>query len=607
MRTSSEHEAAAAPPVVEAGPPEVPRHAAPASAGPAADPFPLGRAGLVVLCGLSLVVTAGLLRDLGGRMVEGNLPDAMHYTWWLGWAVHALGSLDNPLVTSTMNWPQGVSAMNNTTLLLPAVLLSPVTALAGPLVSLNLLNVLAIPACLLGGYWAARRIGLRPASALAAAAAYGFAPAIVNSLVGHITMAMAPALPVLVAMSVDAWRGRDGWSERRVGVVLGLVATAQVFTGEEVLFQAGLGAVIVLVVAALSHPQAVREAAARLARTLGWAFAVFLPITGYPLYLQFFGKLAHHGNPFLKDYYAADLTGFTTPTERLWLHGADDAAKAAKFPGGIEEHLAYLGWPLILTCVAVTLWRWRDDVRVRCAAVGLFAAAVLSLGGRLWVGGMWTETTGPYAILQSFPVVEASLASRLGLLAALFSAALLGLALDAVLGSRLSWRRPAAVLLAVACVAPLLPRPLTTVPAPEVPAYFADGDRFLKDDPVLVVLPFPWAGQPVAMRWQSESGYRFRMPGGYFLGPGPDGRAYVGGEADPPTAQLLTTVGNEGAPRQVSAEERAQAQADLREWGADAVVLGPDASQDALRQTVTALLGREPERIGGVDVWSLDP
>ena len=28
---------------------------------------------------------------------------------------------------------------------------------------------------------------------------------------------------------------------------------------------------------------------------------------------------------------------------------------------------------------------------------------------------------------------------------------------------------------------------------------------------------------------------------------------------------------------------------------------------EALRETVTVLLGREPEQIGGVDVWSLDP
>ena len=592
--------------------PEAPRHAG-GGVGSVAGSYPPARFALLALAGFSLVVTGGLLRGLGSRMAEGNLPDAMHYTWWLGWTVHALGNLDNPLVTGTMNWPQGVSAMNNTTLLLPAVVLSPVTALAGPLVTLNLLNVLAIPACLAGGYWAARRIGLRPAASVAAAAVFGFAPAVVNSLVGHITMAFAPGLPVLVVLSVDAWRGRgvevgggegsNGWTPRRTGVVLGLVATAQVFTGEEVLFQAGLGAAIVLVVAALSRPREVRAGAARFARTLGVALAVFLPVTAYPLWLQFFGPLAHHGNPFLKDYYAADLTGFWTPTDRLWLHSAEAAARAATFPGGIEEHLAYLGWPLLITCVAVTLWRWRDDVRVRCAAVGLFAAATLSLGGRLWVGGVWTQATGPYAVLQKFPVVEASLASRLGLLAALFAAALLGLAVDAVLRSRNEWRRVAAVLLAAACLAPLLPRPLTTLAAPQVPAYFADGDRYITGDPVLVVLPYAWAGQPVAMRWQSESGYRFRMPGGYFLGPGPDGHAYVGGDADLPTAELLRTVATEGVPHEVTPAEQEQARADLRTWGADAVVLGPDATSELLRTTVTALLGREPERLGGVDVW----
>jgi hypothetical protein len=541
-------------------------------------------------------------------MVEGNLPDAMHYTWWLGWTVHALGHLENPLVTDTMNWPQGVSAMNNTTLLLPGLVLSPVTALFGPLVSLNLQNVLSVPACAVAAWWAARHVGLRPASALAAAATFALAPAVVNSLVGHVTMAFAPALPVLVVLSVDAWRGREGWTPRRTGLLLGGVATAQVFVGEEVLFQAVLGAAVVLVVAALSRPREVRAGAERFARTLGWAFALFLPITAYPLYLQFFGPLSHHGNPFLEDYYAADLTGFTTPTERLWLHSADDAAKAAKFPGGIEEHLAYLGWPLLLTCVAVTLWRWRDDVRVRCAAVGLATAALLSLGGRLWVGGVWTQTSGPYELFQKVPVVEASLASRLGLLAALFSAVLLGLAVDAVLGSGRAWRRPAGVALAAVCLLPLLPRPLTTAGAPAVPEFFADAGQYVEDrygaeEPVLVVLPFPWAGEPVAMRWQSEAGYRFRMPGGYFLGPGTDGHAYVGGTADPATAQLLTEVSKQGQAAAVTSAEREQAAADLRAWGADAVVLGPAPAQDALRATVTDLLGRDPERVGGVDVW----
>lgn len=555
----------------------------------------------VVVTGLA--TTVGVWRDPAGRMIGRNLPDAMHYSWWLGWTPHAIGRGDSPLLTTLMNWPEGVSAMSNTTLLLPALLLSPVTLIAGPLASLNLLNTLAIPACALAAYWSGRRIGLRPAAAVAGAGAFALSPAIVNSLVGHVTMAFAPGLPVLVALSVDAWRGRPGWSPLRTGVVLGLVAVAQVFTGEEVLFQAGLGAALVLVVAALSRPGHVREGAARLGRALGTAFAVFLPIAGYPLYLQFAGPLAHHGNPFLPDYYAADVTAFTTPTGQLLFHRAADVAASSRFPGGIEEHLAYLGWPLVVTCVAVTLLRWRD-VRVRCAAVGLAVAAVLSLGGRLWVGGTWTETRGPYSILQRLPVVEASLASRLGLLAALFAGALLALAVDGVLSSRAPRRRLAAAVLAAACILPLVPRPLQTVPAPAVPEFFRSADRTVQEGSVLVVLPYPVASRPVAMRWQSEAGYRFRMPGGYFLGPGPDGHAFVGGAADPPTARLLAAVADSGAQAVVTDQHRAQAATDLAAWDADAIVLGPDVTQDALRATVTDLLGRPPVRTGGVDVWT---
>ena len=80
-------------------PPEAARHASDAARESVGGPVTGPGVGLLALCGFGLLVTAGLLRDLGGRMVDGNLPDAMHYSWWLGWTVHALGHLDNPLVT----------------------------------------------------------------------------------------------------------------------------------------------------------------------------------------------------------------------------------------------------------------------------------------------------------------------------------------------------------------------------------------------------------------------------------------------------------------------------------------------------------------------------
>jgi hypothetical protein len=605
--------------------------------------------------GFGIAVTSGLWSDPSDRMIAANVPDATHYLWWLGHTPHALGELQNPFRSLDMNWPEGVSAMNNTTLLLPAILLWPISWLADSLVTLNVLNILAVPACALAGYWALRQVpwglpdrlptdepdpdaqdvsptlkgwegGLeetdpfgpdraaeqarrelgrisRPA-ALVGGVAFGISPAIVNSLVGHITMAFAPGLALLVVLSVKAWH-----DERPVrnGLLLGALATAQVFTGEEVLFQAVVAAVLILLVAAISRPRAIGIGARRLARTLAVAFAVFLPITAYPLYLQFFGPLKQEGSPFLLDFFGADITAFTTPTGQVLLHTAAQEARSVKFAGGIEEHLAYLGWPLLITCVLTAVICWRR-VPVRCAALSLVVAMLLSLGGRLWINGTWTERPGPYRLFQSLPVTEASLATRFGLLAALFAAALLAFAVHEI-ATRMTKPMLGAGLaagLSLACLAPLVPVPLSVVDAPEIPRYFTTTARQLPAESVVVVLPFPVATHPVAMRWQSAADYRFRMPGGYFLGPAPDGHAYVGGSADPQTAQLLAQVAETGQPAVVTPQQQAQAVTDLKAWGASRVVLGPDPAQAALRQTMTSLLGKEPQQIDGVDVWT-DP
>lgn len=562
----------------------------------------------LIALGFGMAATDGLWIDLADRMVAGNIPDAIHYSWWLGHTPHAIGQGENPLRTLDLNWPEGVSAMNNTTLLLPAVLLTPITLLAGSVVTLNLLNILAIPACAAAGYWALRRVPWGPtrldrSAALVGAVTFAISPAIVNSLVGHITMAFAPGLPILIALSVAAWHGDR---PVRTGVWLGLAAAAQVFTGEEVLFQAVLAALLIVLVAALSRPRAVGRAAGRLLRTLVVAFAVFLPITGYPLYLQFFGPLKQKGSPFLLDFFGADVTAFTTPTSRVVLHSATQAASSAKFAGGIEEHLAYLGWPLLVTCLLVAGLGWRR-LPVRCATVGLLVAMALSLGGRLWIRGNWTEHPGPYRLFQQLPVTEASLATRFGLLAALFAGALLAFAVHLV---RVRIATPAlgtllATGLALVCLAPLLPARLDVTQAPSVPAYFTTTARQLPKGSVLMVLPYPVADRPVAMRWQSAAGYRFRMPGGYFLGPAADGHAYVGGSADPPTAALLSDVARTGQLPSISQDQRDQARRDLTAWGADRVVLGPDPSAPVLRQTMSSLLGQEPTMVGGVAVWSV--
>ncbi len=558
--------------------------------------------------------TFRLWADPAARAVSGNIPDATHYSWWLAHTPFAILHGQSPFATPALNWPGGVSAMNNNSLLLPSIVLGPITWLFGSLATLNVLTILSVPLCIAASFWALRqqdvvsaqsgdRLGV-PA-ALAGAAGFGISPAIVNSLVGHVTMSLAPLLPVLLVLGVRAWQ-----NPRPVpaGLLLGLVATAQIFIGEEVLFQAGIASLMVALTAAVSRPSLLTGALSRLARSAAAAFAVLLLIAGYPLYLQFFGPLAQHGSPFLPNYFGADLTAFWTTSDRLLLHTDAGSAASALFPGGVEEHLAFLGVPLLVFCLLVVVLGWRT-LLVRCAGVGLFLCLVLSLGGRIWVGGVQHSWRGPYAILQSLPVAEASLATRLALPAALFAGLLLALGLQALLsapasprGSRRT-RCAVAGVVAVACLAPLLPRPLPVEQIPSAPRFFTRASSSIPKGSVLVVLPYPTAVETEAMRWQVAAGFSFSMPGGYFLGPGPGGHAYVGGDADPALARALADVARTGQPAAVTPEFRAQALQDLRAWHPEMMVLGPSPAAVALRATLTQLLGQGPEMIDGVEVW----
>jgi hypothetical protein len=64
-------------------------------------------------------------------MVAGNPGDVRLFTWYLEHDAQAALHGQDPLFFTTMNAPVGVNAMWNTSLLLPALVMAPVTLLAG--------------------------------------------------------------------------------------------------------------------------------------------------------------------------------------------------------------------------------------------------------------------------------------------------------------------------------------------------------------------------------------------------------------------------------------------------------------------------------------------
>ena len=560
----------------------------------------------VTVAAVSLLVSGylnwHLLGGLSGRTIAGNPDDIRLFTWYLQHGAWSVTHGYNPLYFTTMNAPAGVNGMWNTSLLLPALLMAPVTVLAGPLASYNLLFVLGLaagPVCALPLF---RRFARNDWAAALGAMLFGFSPAVLAAGVGHINLVLTELMTLMFVLIYDLATGR-----RQVltgGVALGLAAAGQLFTSEEILFQAGLAVAVAGTVVIATQPRAVTAAAlGRTARGLGVALGVFLAVCAGPLWLQFWGPLHQHGTPFTLSFYEADLRGFYLPSHMFWLSTRGSSAFAASYGGGPAEYMAYLGAPLIITALLVGVARIADRNARMLLVTGL-VFGLFSLGGTLLVNGHQTSLHLPWGAAENWPVFGSALPDRFGLIVGLAATGLLAIGLDWLLTVDWNVALYLGLVLAAACVVPLLARPYAVTAAPAVPRFFSDAQRWVPAGSTALVLPYPTGTQTQPLAWQAAADMSFQMPGGYFIGPAAGGEAYVGGPGPLPVAVTLTHIEQGTAAPVITPELRAQFQQELAYWRADAIVAGPGA-RATLIAFVTGLVQRQPIWADGVLLWRL--
>jgi hypothetical protein len=556
----------------------------------------------------AVAVTWRLWADPASHMVAGNPNDADFFAWFLRYAASALAHGRLPaLVTAAMNAPQGINVMWNTSLLLPGVLLTPVTLLFGPQTSLTLLMTAGFAGSAAALFLVLRRWDVSTGSAALAGAVYGFSPALLQAGIGHYNLQFAVLPPLIADAALRlCLRSRN---PVRDGIWLGLLATAQFFTGEELLLLTAIAVVLLVAVLALGRPRAIPGRCAVAAAGFGVAAAVMLLLAGYALWVQFFGPLTQRGSSFTPDFYKNDLTGFVTPSGYLLFHTAASAAAAARYQGGTPEYLAYLGWPLIGLLAVAALACWRQPA-VRAAAVTLAVVELLSLGGHPLVGGtVQPGVTLPWNWLEGLPVIGTALPDRLSIVADGVAAALLAFALDRVRAwsasarrVRSRWLAPLATAVAVVACLPLIPRPLPAADTTPVPAGWSAAFTALRlpAHARVLVVPVPTATLTAALRWQADTGEPGSLIGGYFVGPAWNGLAYVEGNGVAATAQYLDRIwsGGPSAP----APARSQVQSDLDNWRPAAVV-AVTRLNSPLGRYLVRLFGRPAIQSGSVLAW----
>jgi hypothetical protein len=593
----------------------------------------------------ALAVTLWLWRDPATRSVAGNPGDTDQLAWFLRYDATAVAHGHLPaLVTTAMNAPVGVNVMWNTPLLLPGVLLAPLTLLAGPQTVLNVLLVAGFAGSATALFAVLRRWGTSAPAAALGGAVYGFSPALLHSAIGHADLQFAVLPPLIIDAGLRLALRRT--APLRGGLLLGLLITAQLMIAEELLLDTVIAAVILALALLARRPRTAMTGRLRplvaatrpLAAGVGVAAAVTAVVAGYPLWVQFFGPLYQSGSPFTLDWYKNDLSSFVVPSSLLLFHTGASAAEAGRYQGHLPEYLGYLGWPLIVVLVVAAVVCWQRRA-ARAVAVTTAVLLVFSLGGTLLYGGHEQHAIKlPWYWVQGLPVLSAALPDRFSIVADGMAAVLLAFAVDAAIPAvaRLASRRlprlaigrwPAAVVLccAVLAVLPIVPRPLPAAKVTPAPAGWTTVFAALRlpaSAPVLVV-PLPMSTFTEPLRWQAGTNVPRSLVGGYFMGPNASGHGYIDGTGTPPAALYLNSVwlqSSQGLPTALTGNVPASAyrgnrgyiqirkvpdagiRQQIRTWRVSAVVAvtTPDS---ALAAYLTALLGHPTAAAADVLAW----
>jgi len=463
-----------------------------------------------------------LAGHLGVPQVREYWTDPNFYTWSMGWWPYAVSHGLNPLYSTQVGAPAGYNLAWATTTPSVGVLMWPVTAAFGVVVSFNMVLLLAPPLAAWAAFLAARRLTRRFWASLLAGAVYGFTPfELVHSLQGQPNLTVIAVFPLLVYLVLRWW-------DRALGgtwlvVTMAALMAVEFYTFDEAFVDMTVVLAGGLVLGGAVAGRADRTRVLRLAGLTAIAYAAALAAASP--YLMY--ALRH---------YPASLTRqqpiFSLSLVRLILPWSDKLFGLTSLIG-YSNHIGrysiddYVGLPLLAVLLATAVLTWSNKV-TRLIVLAFVFVIALACGPDVVVGHQNLFPL-PWGGLWRLPLARSAEPSRL----IIFAYLLLALALALWL-SRPARGRPATVarwglgLLAVAAlfadlptfaqatspVQPGYPQPAAMRPVNQLPPFLTHGlyRRYLhRGETVVFVTHRGNAG----MLFQADTGFYFRIAGGF--------------------------------------------------------------------------------------------
>jgi hypothetical protein len=587
-------EDAPAPPFRFTGPPRVAARAP----GPAMQ-------GLLALLTYLAVFIIGFALPLISHLNVPNIrqywTDPQFYAWSLRWWPYAVSHWTNPLFSNQIGAPQGYNLAWASTTPSVDLLMWPVTAAFGVLVSYNIVLLLVPPLSAWATFIAARRLTGRFWPAFLAGVVYGFSPyELTHNWQGQPNLTVIMLFPLMVYLVLLWWDGTLGWigfvSWMTVAMALQFYTFNEAFADMTAVWAGAL--VIGLAVAGRAYWRTVVRLAGLTLIAYAGAIVLALPYLIYSL--RHYQAVLTRQQPA----YSLQFIRLIVPTSQQ-MFGVTRLIAYSNHLGrsGIDD---YVGIPLlvILLLVAVSAWLGRISRVGWLLAIGFVFVLALAAGPILVLGPHHTRKL-PWAKLWTLPFARSAEPSRFIVFGLLVLAFALALFLAAPARNKLLLAaRWGLGLLAVAAIITdtptsyqaVSPLPLNYKPPPairavnELPAFITQDlyREYLRPGEIVVVLT---QRGNAGMLFQAAANFYFRIAGGY-----------INASLTPVNAipHAITLAAH---PSKVADQMFADY---LRSAGVGAILV-EQAWEDPWMHNLNTKLGMRGTSVGGVTVYPVAP
>jgi hypothetical protein len=446
----------------------------------------------------------------------GGGTDPICHIWAIAWWPYAIAHRLNPLITSVLWAPVGYNLVWGTDIPGPSLIIYPITRIFGPVVSYNVLCLLAPPTAAATAFMLCRYVCRQFWPALLAGYIFGFSPYMLCHMLAHLVLILIFLIPLAVYVTLlrlDATIGR-------VGFITGLSAILlfQFLSSTEIFATATIFGGIALVLSFLLADRESRSNIINVSKEITCAYAVVTIFLAPYLYYVFVPGLPILPN--VANTYSNDLLSFVFPPPVLLLSPHLSTSILGRFfqVAPWWEQAGYLG-PGLLLLTSLFGWScWKTEVG-KFLVLSLALIAILSVGPVLHVNGK-PLVVMPWRLFTKLPLINYAVPGRFGMYLFLTTAVAVAVGLADV--SISFWSRALFAALSLVFIAPNLAiwQQIGRVPAflstpgqtrIYVPGFFDSGQykRYLTSGDNVLILPLGSGGSNAGMLWQAQSGFYF--------------------------------------------------------------------------------------------------